>query len=98
MNQDFTDQKKQYLSEKKISCRGVHLNSCTSSERKKTKKNSCQLKIPHPPSPPPRITFLMVRPLNTKIRLTMLFSSGFELYSRWVPLLQVFTRVTEELH
>ena len=24
--------------------------------------------------------------LNTKIRLTMLFFSGFELYSRWVPL------------
>ena len=24
--------------------------------------------------------------LNTKIRLTMLFLSGFELYSRWVPL------------
>ena len=25
--------------------------------------------------------------LNTKIRLTMLCLSGFELYSRWVPLL-----------
>ena len=24
--------------------------------------------------------------LNTKIRLTMLIFSGFELYSRWVPL------------
>ena len=24
--------------------------------------------------------------LNTKIRLTMLYLSGFELYSRWVPL------------
>ena len=24
--------------------------------------------------------------LNTKIRLTMLCLSGFELYSRWVPL------------
>ena len=24
--------------------------------------------------------------LNTKIRLTMLWFSGFELYSRWVPL------------
>ena len=37
MNQDFTVQKKQYLTEKKNSCRGVHLkkNSCTSSERKK---------------------------------------------------------------
>ena len=28
----------------------------------------------------------------------MLFWRGFELYSRWVPLLQVCTRVTEELH
>ena len=46
MNQDFTVQKKQYLSEKKNSCRGVHLkkNSCTSSKRKK--KISCKLKIP----------------------------------------------------
>ena len=26
--------------------------------------------------------------LTTKIRLTMLFLSGFELYSRWVPLNQ----------
>ena len=26
--------------------------------------------------------------LNTKIRLTMLCLSGFELYSRWVPLLK----------
>ena len=25
-------------------------------------------------------------PLNTKIRLTMLCLSGFELYSRWMPL------------
>ena len=29
--------------------------------------------------------------LNTKIRLTMQFLSGFELYSRWVPLF--FSRV-----
>ena len=28
----------------------------------------------------------------------MLLFSGFELYSGWVPLLQVCTRVTEELH
>ena len=28
----------------------------------------------------------------------MLFLGGFELHSRWVPLLQVCTRVTEELH
>ena len=26
-------------------------------------------------------------PKNTKIRLTMLFLIGFEMYSRWVPLL-----------
>ena len=26
--------------------------------------------------------------LNTKIRLTMLCLNGFELYSRWVPLLK----------
>ena len=38
MNQNFTVQKQQYLSEK---------------------KNSCKLKIPHPP-----VTFLMVRPLR----------------------------------
>ena len=50
MNQDSLFKKKQYLSEKKNSCRGVHLkkNSCTSSERK---KNSCKLKITRPPLP-----------------------------------------------
>ena len=53
MNQDFTDQKKQYLSEKKISCRGVHLNSCTSSERKKQKKFLPAENSPPPPPPPP---------------------------------------------
>ena len=31
--------------------------------------------------------------LNTKIRLTMLCLSGFELYSRWVPLRNVAKRV-----
>ena len=30
--------------------------------------------------------------LNTKIRLTMLCLSGFELYSRWVPLFPLKTR------
>ena len=59
MNQDFTVQKKQYLSEKKNSCRGVHLkkNCCTSSERKKKFVQAEN-------SPPPPITFLMVRPLG----------------------------------
>ena len=59
MNQDFAVKKKQYLSgKKKFAQRGSpeKKNSCTSSEQKK--KNSCKLKIPHPPP----ITFLMVRP------------------------------------
>ena len=41
--------------------------------------------------------------LNTKIRLTMLFLGGFELYSRWVPLKRVsceaehfYERATEQ--
>ena len=60
MNQDFTVQKKQYLSDKKISAEGFtrKKNSCTSSERKK--KIRAELKIPQPPP----ITFLMVRPLR----------------------------------
>ena len=51
MNQDFTVQKKQYLSEKKNSCRGVHLkkNCCTSSERK---KKFVQAENSQPPPPP----------------------------------------------
>ena len=32
--------------------------------------------------------------LNTKIRLTMLCLSGFELYSRWVPLLSVVEKAS----
>ena len=59
MNQDFTVQKKQYLSEKKNSCRGVHLKKKNPAQAEGEKKNSCKLKIP-PPTP---ITFLMVRPL-----------------------------------
>ena len=44
---------------KKYSCYG--LKKKFHSRNLMTKKNSCGLKIPHPPSPPP-ITFLMVRP------------------------------------
>ena len=58
MNQDFTVQKKQYLSEKKkFVQRGLpeKKNSCTSSERKKKFVQAEN-------SPPPPITFLMVRP------------------------------------
>ena len=36
--------------------------------------------------------------LNTKIRLTMLCLSGFELYSRWVPLLKQQRRRLRKLH
>ena len=52
MNQDFTVQKRQYLSEKKNSCRGVHLkkNSCKSSERQK--KIRASWKFPTAPPPP----------------------------------------------
>ena len=55
MNQDFTVQKKQYLSEKKNSPEKTIPAQAVSE-----KKNSCKLKIPHPLPP---ITFLMVRPL-----------------------------------
>ena len=59
MNQDFTVQKKQYLSEKKIRAEGFtwKKNSCTSSERKKK-----FVQAENSPPPPPPITFLMVRP------------------------------------
>ena len=50
MNQDFTVQKKQYLSGKKNSCRGVHLKKKIPAQAVSEKRNSCQLKIPHPPS------------------------------------------------
>ena len=49
MNQDFTVQKKQYLSEKKNSCRGVHLKKKNPAQAEGEKKNSCKLKIPPPP-------------------------------------------------
>ena len=45
MNQDFTVQKKGYLSEKKKnSCRGVHLKNKFLHKQWATKKNSCKLK------------------------------------------------------
>ena len=56
--------KKQYLSEKKISCRGVHLKKNIPAKAVSEKKNSCKLKIP----PPPPITFLMVRPLGRETK------------------------------
>ena len=34
--------------------------------------------------------------LNAKIRSTMLCLSGFDLYSRWVPLMEVY--ITDILH
>ena len=43
---------------KKNSCREVHLKKKFPAKAVSEKKNSCKLKIPHPP-----ITFLMVRPL-----------------------------------
>ena len=32
------------------------------------------------------LKYAYIYPLNTKVRSTMLCLSGFELYSRWVPL------------
>ena len=60
MNQDFTVQKKQYLSEKKKFVRRGSPEKKIRAQVMSEKKNSCKLKIPHPPPP---ITFLMVRPL-----------------------------------
>ena len=51
MNQDFTVQKKQYLSEKKNSCRGVHLKKKNPAQAEGEKKNSCKLKIGHVKDP-----------------------------------------------
>ena len=50
MNQDFTVQKKQYLSEKKFVQRGSPEKK-NPAQAVSEKKNSCKLKIPHP-SPP----------------------------------------------
>ena len=60
MNQDFTVQKKQYLSEKKIRAEGFTWKKIPA-QAVSEKKNSCKLKIPPPPPAPP-ITFLTVRP------------------------------------
>ena len=72
MNQDFTVKKKRIFVRKKNSHRGVHQQkkSCKSSERK---KNSCKLKIPHPPTP---ITFLMVRPFLGFIRCPVTYKDS----------------------
>ena len=59
MNQDFTVEKKQYLSEKKNSCRGVHL------KKKFLHKHSAKKFVRAENFPPPSpISFLMVRPLK----------------------------------
>ena len=59
MNQDFTVKKKQYLSEKKFLQRG-------SPEKKFLHKQWAKKKkfVQAENSPPPPITFLMVRPLG----------------------------------
>ena len=51
MNQDSTVQKKQYLSEKKNSCRGVHLKKKKiPAQAVSEKTNSWKLKTAPPPS------------------------------------------------
>ena len=62
MNQDFTVQKKQYLSEKKKFVQRGSPEKKIPAQAVSEKKNSCKLKIPHPPPPAPPITFLTVRP------------------------------------
>ena len=52
MNQDFTVKKKQYLSEKKFVQRGSPEKKIPA-QAVSEKKNSCELKIPHHPPPPP---------------------------------------------
>ena len=49
MNQDFTVQKKQYLSEKKKFVQRGSLEKKFLHKQWAKKKNSCKLKIPHPP-------------------------------------------------
>ena len=62
MNQDFTVQKKQYLTEKKIRAEGfTWKNKFLHKQWAKKKKESWKFLTPHPPSP--FITFLMVRHL-----------------------------------
>ena len=63
MNQDFTVQKKSNIClKKKIRAEGFTWKKIPA-QAVSEKKNSCKLKIPHPPPSP--ITFLMVRPLDT---------------------------------
>ena len=50
MNQDFTVQKKQYLSEKKKKVQRGSPEKKIPAQAESEKKNSCKLKIPHPPS------------------------------------------------
>ena len=61
MNQDFTVQKKSNICLKKIRAEGFTCKKIPAQARSE-KKKSYKLKISHP-SPPPPITFLMVRPL-----------------------------------
>ena len=62
MNQDFTVQKKQYLSEKKKFVRRGSPEKKIRAQAMSEKKIRASWKFPPPPPPPP-ITFLMVRPL-----------------------------------
>ena len=57
MNQDFTVQKKQYLSEKKNSCRGVHLKKKNPAQAEGEKKKFVQAENSSPPLPPPPSLF-----------------------------------------
>ena len=63
MNQDFTVQKKQYLSEKKIHAEGFTWKKENPAQAEGEKKKFVQAENSSPPPPPTPITFLMVRPL-----------------------------------
>ena len=54
MNQDFTAKKKQYLSEKKNSCRGVHLKKKIPAQAVSEKKKKF-VQAENSPSPPPSL-------------------------------------------
>ena len=78
MNQDFTVQKKQYLSEKKNSPEKTIPAQAVSE-----KKNSCKLKIPRSAPPPPRtarqdktLPRIQNTSLNPKTRLALLLDPG----------------------
>ena len=53
MNQDFTVKKKQYLPEKKKFVQRGSPEKKIPAQAVSEKKNSCKLKIPHTPPPPP---------------------------------------------